>query len=79
MIDDDDNADEDESYETDENVFVKKNMKPSRIVDSDDQFDMLFRLYEGHFLKMGGRVGAIKDIDVVKNARLETAFLKKQM
>ena len=72
-------SEEEESYEPKENVFIKKNMKPSRIIDSDDQFDMLFRLYEGHFLKMGGKVGTIKDIDVVKNARLETAFLKKQM
>ena len=78
-VEDDSSNDEDESCENNENIFVKKNMKPSRIVDSDDQFDMLFRLYEGHFLKMGGKTGAIRDIDVVKNARLETVFLKKQI
>ena len=60
-------------------AFIRKTMKPSRNIDSEDAFDIKCRLANGHFLQMGGKNGTIKDVDVVQNHKLETAFENKRM
>ena len=63
--------------------FSKKNVKPSRTVDTSDPSDIEFRMVESHFLRMirkhpNGQDKKISSIDFVQNGTLQKKFDDKQ-